>query len=113
GYKARVIAEAEGNAARFEQLLTEYERAPAVTRERMYLETMQQVLSGTNKILIDSKDDGSNSLIYLPIDRLMENSSTRIRSGQQQSLRETETNSTTGQLSQDLYEQSARNRGVR
>ena len=115
GYKARVIAEAEGNAARFEQLLTEYERAPAVTRERMYLETMQQVLSNTNKILIDSRDDGgSNSLIYLPIDRLMENSTMRSRSGQQQSIIERENNSTSGQLSQDLYDRSdRRDRGVR
>jgi membrane protease subunit HflK len=71
GYKARVIAESEGNAARFEQLLTEYERAPAVTRERLYLETMQQVLSNSNKVLLDS--EGNNSLMYLPLDKILEN----------------------------------------
>lgn len=71
GYKARVIAEAEGNAARFEQVLTEYERAPAVTRERLYLETMQQVLSNSNKVLLDG--DGGNSLMYLPLDKMLEN----------------------------------------
>jgi membrane protease subunit HflK len=113
GYKARVIAESEGNASRFEQLLTEYQRAPVVTRERMYLETMQQVLSNTNKILIDSPEDGSNSLIYLPLDRLMENNAARARSGQQ-SIRGAENNSSTGQLSQDLYNRAdRRDRGAR
>ena len=71
GYKARVIATAEGEAARFEQLVAEYERAPAVTRERLYLETVESVLSNSNKVLLDAK--GSNSLMYLPLDKMLDN----------------------------------------
>ncbi len=70
GYKSRVISKAEGEASRFEQLLTEYQRAPKVTRERLYLDTIESVFSNTNKVLIDN--DNGNSLMYLPIDRLMD-----------------------------------------
>lgn len=69
-YKATVIAKAEGEAARFEQLLAEYERAPAVTRERLYLDAMQGVLASTGKVLLDNV--GGNNLVYLPLDRLMQ-----------------------------------------
>jgi membrane protease subunit HflK len=69
-YKARVIAKAEGEASRFEQLLTEYKLAPEVTRERLYLDAMESVLSNTNKVLIDN--DNGNSLMYLPIDKILE-----------------------------------------
>ncbi|NKB39175.1 MAG: FtsH protease activity modulator HflK [Gammaproteobacteria bacterium] len=72
-YKSKVIAKAEGEASRFVQLLTEYERAPAITRERLYLDSIEAVLSGTTKIMIDA--DGSNSLMYLPIDQLLKNKS--------------------------------------
>lgn len=71
GYKARVIARAEGEASRFDQLYTEYQRAPAVTRQRLYLEAMESVLSNTSKVLLDT--EGSNSLMYLPIDKLINN----------------------------------------
>ncbi len=70
GYKARVIAKAEGEASRFDQLLTEYQRAPEVTRERLYLDAIESVFSNTNKVLIDN--DGGNSLMYLPIDKLID-----------------------------------------
>ena len=70
GYKQRVIANAEGEASRFKQVLTEYEKAPGVTRDRLYLDTMQQVLSNTSKILTDQKS-GSN-LLYLPMDKLLQ-----------------------------------------
>lgn len=70
GYRARVIAEAEGESQRFLALLREYEKAPRVTRERLYLETMQDVLKNTGKVLLDVKE-GSN-LTYLPLDRLMQ-----------------------------------------
>jgi membrane protease subunit HflK len=73
GYKQRVIANAEGDASRFKQVLTEYNKAPAVTRERIYLETMQQVLSSTSKIILDYR--GSGNLLYLPLDKLMQQSS--------------------------------------
>lgn len=69
GYKQRVIASAEGDASRFQQILDQYSKSPGVTRERMYLETMQDILSNTNKILIDQKQSGN--LIYLPLDKLM------------------------------------------
>jgi membrane protease subunit HflK len=70
GYKARVIAKAEGEASRFEQLLAEYQRAPEVTRQRLYLDAIESVLSSSSKVLMDS--DSGNSLMYLPIDKLLE-----------------------------------------
>jgi membrane protease subunit HflK len=70
GYRARVIANAEGEASRFRQVLAEYAKAPAITRERIYLETIQQVLSSTSKILLDYK--GGGNLLYLPLDKLMQ-----------------------------------------
>ncbi|MBC6905815.1 FtsH protease activity modulator HflK [Saccharophagus sp. K07] len=71
GYRDQVIARAEGEAARFKSLLTEYRKAPEVTRERLYLEMMQEVLSNSSKILVDV--EGGNNLMYLPLDKLMEN----------------------------------------
>jgi membrane protease subunit HflK len=68
-YRASVIANAEGDAARFKQVLTEYSKAPAVTRDRMYLDTMQQIFSNTTKIMLDAKS-GSN-LLYLPLDKII------------------------------------------
>ncbi|KXU35719.1 HflK protein [Ventosimonas gracilis] len=75
GYREEVIARAEGEAKRFSQLLTEYEKAPQVTRERLYLDSMQGLLSNTSKILLSGGNEkgGQNSLIYLPLDKLMEN----------------------------------------
>ena len=70
GYKAKVIAKAEGEASRFEQLLAEYQRAPEVTRQRLYLDAIESVLSSSSKVLMDS--DSGNSLMYLPIDKLLE-----------------------------------------
>lgn len=70
GYKQRVIATAQGDASRFQQVLTEYNKAPQVTRDRMYTEMMQQVLTSASKVYIDSKA-GSN-LLYLPLDRLIQ-----------------------------------------
>ncbi len=72
GYKARVISAAEGEANRFEKLLTEYHKAPEVTRKRLYLETMAEVLSKTKTIMVDVK--GSNNLLYLPLDKLVDSS---------------------------------------
>lgn len=69
GYKERVIASAQGDASRFDQLFKEYSKAPGVTRERLYLDMMQQVLSNTSKIMIDQQS-GSN-LLYLPLDKLI------------------------------------------
>lgn len=73
-YSARVVANAEGEASRFSQVYAEYRRAPEVTRERLYIETMQQVLSSTSKVLIDAK--GNGNLLFLPLDKLMKAAAT-------------------------------------
>jgi len=73
GYKARVIATAEGDAERFKSVLTEYQKAPQVTRDRIYIDTMQQVYSNVSKVMVDSKS-GSN-LLYLPLDKLLQQGS--------------------------------------
>jgi len=70
GYRARIVAQAEGDSQRFSSVLAEYQKAPKVTRERLYIDAMQEVYSNTTKILIDSKS-GSN-LLYLPLDKLMQ-----------------------------------------
>ncbi len=70
GYRARVTADAEGEADRFVQILLEYEKAPQVTRQRMYIETLEEVLANSTKVLVDS--EGGNNLLYLPLDRLVE-----------------------------------------
>lgn len=70
GYKLSVIANAEGEARRFVQILTEYQKAPQVTRQRLYLDTMQAVMNNTSKVFVDQK--GGNSLLYLPIDKLQQ-----------------------------------------
>lgn len=66
GYRDQVVARAEGDAARFTQLATEYKKAPEVTRERLYLETMETVMTGTRKVLVDSEN--SNNMLYIPVD---------------------------------------------
>jgi modulator of FtsH protease HflK len=78
GYQQSVAARAEGDAARFRSIVTEYNKAPAVTRERLYLDMMQSVLGNTSKILVDQRA-GSNSLLYLPLDKLV--SGTREAAG--------------------------------
>ncbi|WP_018508602.1 FtsH protease activity modulator HflK [Thiobacillus thioparus] len=70
GYKQAVIANAEGDASRFSQIVTEYQKAPQVTRQRMYLDTMQTVMNNTSKVVVDQK--GGNSLLYLPLDKLQQ-----------------------------------------
>ena len=72
GYKQSVIANAEGDASRFKQILVEYNKAPGVTRERMYLDMMQQVMGNISKVMVDQKN--GNSLLYLPLDKLIETS---------------------------------------
>jgi membrane protease subunit HflK len=70
GYRTRIVQTAEGDASRFRQVLTEYQKAPVVTRDRLYLETMQQVFSNATKVMVDSRS--SNQLLYLPFDKLMQ-----------------------------------------
>lgn len=70
-YKAQVVSRAEGEARRFEQLVAAYEAAPAVTRQRLYLETIEEVLAGSSKVLMEG-GAGSDNVTYLPLDRLLD-----------------------------------------
>ena len=74
-YRERVIADAEGESARFVALLTEYHKAPRVTRDRLYIEAIEDVYARSNKVIIDSQSSGN--LLYLPIDQLINRSATR------------------------------------
>ena len=70
GYKSRIVSQAQGDAQRFKSLVTEYQKAPQVMRDRMYIDAMQQIYSNTTKVLIDAKA-GSN-LLYLPLDKIIQ-----------------------------------------
>ena len=69
GYRSQVVANAEGEASRFSKILVEYQKAPGITRDRMYIEAMQQIFTSTTKVMVDTKS--SNSMIYLPLDKLI------------------------------------------
>ena len=85
-YQDRVMRGAEGEAARFEALLAEYQKAPRVTRDRLYLDAVEEVYANSNKVLIDS--EGSGNLLYLPIDKMIEGA--MQRSGAQELTRPAE-----------------------
>lgn len=78
GYRQSVIAKAEGDAARFRALVAEYNKAPAVTRDRLYLEAMQQIFSNTTKVVVDQRSGGS--LLYLPLDKLIQGNAPDVSS---------------------------------
>lgn len=69
GYRSQVVANAEGEASRFSKILVEYQKSPGITRDRMYIEAMQQIFTSTTKVMVDTKS--SNSMIYLPLDKLI------------------------------------------
>lgn len=69
GYRARVVSQAEGDAQRFRSVLTEYQKAPAVTRDRLYIDTMQQVYSNVTKVMVDTR--ANSNLLFLPLDKLL------------------------------------------
>lgn len=71
-YKAQVVAQAQGDTSRFDQILQQYDKAPQVTRERMYLQTMQDILSSVSKVMVESRNN--NNLLYLPLDKLLQQS---------------------------------------
>lgn len=75
-YRAQVVAQAEGEAQRFEKLLTEYKKAPQVTRERLYLDAVQEVLANSSKVMIDV--EGGNNMLYLPLDKIVQQSSSPV-----------------------------------
>jgi membrane protease subunit HflK len=70
GYRARIVAQAEGDSQRFRSILAEYQKAPQVTRERLYVDAMQEVYSNVTKVVVDSKS--GNNLLYLPLDKIMQ-----------------------------------------
>jgi membrane protease subunit HflK len=84
GYRARVVEQSEGDAARFRQIVTEYNKSQQVTRDRLYIEAMQQIMTNTTKVIVDQK--GGNSLIYLPLEKIMQMSG----SGQETAARPAE-----------------------
>lgn len=77
-YLAQVVAEAEGESKRFESLLTEYQKAPEVTRQRLYLDAIQEVMSNSSKVLIDV--EGGNNMLYLPLDKIVQPGTGRSQS---------------------------------
>ncbi len=105
-YRERVIANAQGEAARFELLLTEYQKAPVVTRERLYIESIEDVLKRSNKVLLDAQ--GSGNLLYLPIDKLLER-----QAGTDPSRIGGAPDTTTGALQMRTDERDARSRDDR
>ncbi|MGV3468595.1 FtsH protease activity modulator HflK [Limnobacter sp.] len=70
GYRERVVAQSEGDSARFKAILTEYEKAPKVTKDRLYIDAMQEIYTNVTKVIVDSK--GNSQLLYLPLDKLIE-----------------------------------------
>lgn len=84
GYKAKVVATAEGDSARFKQVYTEYAKAPQVTRDRMYIDMMQQVYNNVTKVLVDTRNN--NQMLYLPLDKII-----------QQNMSDSQPNSGSGQ----------------
>ena len=100
-YQQQVMAQAEGEASRFSQLLEEYRKAPQVTRDRLYLDAMQTVMSNTNKVLVDV--DGGNNVMYLPLDKLARPSGSRAAAGSSRSgLSERDLRDITERLKQEL-----------
>ncbi|MDX1604556.1 MAG: FtsH protease activity modulator HflK [Candidatus Competibacterales bacterium] len=109
-YKEEIIAQAEGEARRFEQLQSEYNKAPNVTRERLYIETMESVLNSTSKVLLDA--EGSNNLLYLPLDRLIDRRS-GAASANDGSGSESSGSSSTGSNALSRLRDTSRNREIR
>lgn len=106
-YRAQVIADAEGETQRFLKLLEEYEQAPAVTRERLYIETIEQVLASSKKVVLDS--DGSGNLIYLPLDKLLEQARRPPRTAESDTTMTVEgSSSTTGSNTSDRRTRGSR-----
>ena len=101
GYKSRIIAQAQGDGQRFRSVLNEYQKAPQVTRDRMYIDAMQQIYSNVTKVLVESKQ-GSN-LLYLPLDKIMQaTQSTTPAAGAPVPLTGTDNNAPTSSSNADV-----------
>jgi membrane protease subunit HflK len=85
-YRAEVIARAEGETDRFERLLSEYQNAPRVTRERLYIETIERVMGNASKVMVDV--EGGNNMLYLPLDRMIQQNTKAVNSGMPTTTRE-------------------------
>ncbi len=99
-YRDQVIARADGEAQRFDQLLTEYRKAPEVTRERLYLDTMQEVLANTNKVMVDV--DGGNNVLYLPLDKMVPNAGQSRSASSRNGVTERDLREISDQVTQQL-----------
>lgn len=115
-YKAKIVATAKGDVSRFSQILKAYQKAPDVTRERMYLESMESVLSNSSKVLVDVKK--GNNLLYLPLDKIVQNNGTKqskSSSSQQSSSTTTSksSSSTSASTSTDNIRSQANTRPIR
>jgi membrane protease subunit HflK len=113
-YKAKIVATAQGDVSRFSQILQAYQKAPDVTRKRMYLETLESVMSNTSKVLVDV-EKGSN-LLYLPLDKLTQQASAANRSSSVTSSSSPSSSSTTSQpltSQEDVRQRAASSRTTR
>lgn len=111
GYKAAIENEAKGNASRFDQILTEYTRAPEVTRNRLFLETQEQIMLSVSKVIVDQK--GSNSLLYLPLDKLINRkSSSEGEQDQTQASNQKDDSGTSSSASDVINSITERSRGA-
>jgi membrane protease subunit HflK len=99
-YRDQVIARADGEAQRFDQLLTEYRKAPDVTRERLYLDTMQEVLANTNKVMVDV--EGGNNVLYLPLDKMVPNAGQSRSAASRNGVSERDLREISDQVSEQL-----------
>jgi membrane protease subunit HflK len=111
GYLEQVVAEAEGESQRFESLLAEYEKAPEVTRQRLYLDAIQEVMSNSSKVLVDV--EGGNNMLYLPLDKIIQQGSSRSQSS---SFNSSDVNSVADEVINKLRRESSsatKPRGVR
>jgi membrane protease subunit HflK len=96
-YKSRIVLDAQGEVARFEKILPEYQAAPKVTRERLYIATMEKVYSNTSKVMIDV--EGGNNMMYLPLDKIIQQQNTSNRNGKTSYAPVTEPNVNTSPIS--------------
>ncbi len=108
GYRDEVIARAQGEADRFTKLVAEYRKAPEITRERLYIDTMQEVMSNTSKVLVTG-DKGQNNLLYLPLDKMIDSRGGASSSGSANSSNTT-TRDPAVPLSSDLSQRNLRTR---
>ena len=112
GYRDETISRAEGEADRFSKLVAEYRKAPEVTRQRLYLETMQEVLSSTSKVLLTG-DEGQNSMLYLPLDKMLEGRTTTAPRTTSTTGGSNSSTSTSARLGSDALSRDLRVRGSR